>query len=744
MILVSALKISFRDLAPASLRSTLPLHCIEKGLGDEVETGSTIFIYRDASGCIGTRRFQIFWMTLILLLGFAVLMNGLLDESLWADEGWTIAATEESSPVKIITDWVAVDVHPPLFFLGLNIWRRFTGDTIFEMRCYTVLLTMVGIAVIYRLGAALFEHRRHTVGAQRAVPLHDTSWHTAGLLAALFYALHDLVKVLTQEVRHYPQQMLLTTLVMWLYWRFWLRPTRGRGVAFALAGAALVYTHYWGGFVLMALALHAVMTRIFGKRRGDLPGRPYMHAVANDVGATHASPAQKRLQPFLLAFALIALLLLPWIPVLYNQITLERPGGLPHALDNDPYVYAVLTYQLIGVPELFWVALAFVGILGTFGNGKPGHHGGTTTYRPTASSGESAPSPLTGRDGKGLSRLLPSPAALMPLLIAVLTPALSILLNVFYPTLSFRSLAVIVPAVIVLAAHGLSRFRPREQTVLIVFILLYSLSTTSARPSVRPPWPQLVDDLVSRTTPPADVILLELDTDEHAVAYYLEETGAPVDFAYTESTREFHPDDYPVYLDDLLANHSGIWVAKLGWIGTEGEYDIRPDLTRRGYIETAPEQQYALHIDRPVLLWRLDRLPTTPPVTVFGDELSLARAEAAVQPGQVVVNLLWVPQTVPAHEYTISVILFGADRNVNQDSRPLDGASLTSTWEAGRMYFDSHQISTDGLPPGTYRVGVQVYYFTDASFTQTQNVPAANCTDDPDCRYVIIGEIVIE
>lgn len=605
----------------------------------------------------------------ILLLGFFIFVHGLMDTALWSDEGWTIAASAESNPVAIITEWVAVDVHPPLFFIGLNFWRNFTGDTIFEMRYYSVMLSMLGIAVAYRLGKSVFDNR-------------------AGVLAALFYALHDLVRVLTHEVRHYPQQMLLSTVAMWLYWRFWKKPTRGRGIAFALAGAALIYTHYWGGFVLLALAIHALITRWRQLR-------------------TYA------IRTYAIAFVGIALLYLPWLPVLYNQITLERPGGLPHALENTPYVYAVLTYQLIGIPELFWTVLAVIGTTGL----------------------------LIAASTHWVRRILPTQGGLMLALAALLPPVLSVLINTVYPTLSFRALAVVVPAVIVLAAYGLSQFRTREQYALLVFVLLYSISTQSAGPIDRPPWPEMSEFVATHTTP-LDTVLLENDSDEHTFAYYLDQTGADIDYAYTESTRELKPETYPTYINEALTDKNGLWVVKLGWppLG-----DIRPELAPYGFLPTTPEIDYGMYNDRPVLLWRLDRLPQSPPVTVFGDEMRLMTAEALPHQQGVTVNLLWWSMGVPSQEYTVSVFVRGAEGTFrNDDSRPMNGLSPTTTWQPDGLYFDSHVIPIDNVPPGEYQVGVQVYYFLDDNFSQIENIPASACDDDPDCRFVIVDTVHIE
>ncbi len=600
-------------------------------------------------------------LIVIMLLGFTLLLTGILDEVLWADEGWTIAATAEDKPMDVITEWVAVDVHPPLFFVGLRIWRQLTGDSLLELRYYSVLLSMLAIAVVFRMGRVLFGQR-------------------AGVLAALFYALHDLVNVLTQEVRHYPQQMLMGALTLWFYWRFWRKPRWGRGIVFVLAGTLLLYTHYWGGFVLLALALHALLTQ------------------------------RSQWRSFLMAFAGVGILFLPWLPALIHQIRLERPSGLPHALENTFWVYKVLAFQLFGRPEWLWIILMLVGAMGAYGAMK---------WRPSA-------------------------ATLAPMLIVVLTPVLSVLLNAQYPTLSFRALAVIVPAGVVLAAHGLAQFRDRELGVVVVFVVIFSLGTTSATPAVRAPWDEIADFLTSHTTE-SDVILLEFDTDVFSTAYYMAQLGRDAFYVHSQATREFHPGDYETLMQTTLTDAAGIWVGKLGWPGLEDEVDIRPELASSGFVMSAPAYaDFGLHIDRPILLWRLDRQLTGEHLTTFGEELQLIHAEATSQPGQVVVNMVWSPLVTPTQEYTISVILFGPDQNLTHDSRPFDGRSLTSTWEPDRPYYDGHIISTEGLPLGTYRVGVQVYYFLDEAFTQIQNIPAADCDDDANCQYVIFDEVVVE
>lgn len=594
-----------------------------------------------------------------LLLSCILFLTTLTDMTLWADEGWTIAATATPNPLTILEDWVVVDVHPPLYFVLLSIWRIFTGDSVFEMRYFSVLVVLLGVAMIYRLGVDMFNRR-------------------TGFIAALLFALHDLVRVLTQEVRHYSGQLTITIVVLWLYWRFQQKPTRSRAFWFVAGSVVALYIHYWTAFIILACGIHALIT--YRNNRQAL----YRVIVAGSA---------------------IVLLFGLWVPTLIHQITQERPQGLPHALENTLYVYQVLLYQLLGTPEVFWVILMGTGFLSMW------------IFRPF--------------------RLFPKSASWLLVLAVITPPLLTIVINMFYPILSLRALAVVIPPTVLLASYGLSRFRATEGNILLFFIVLFSLTNTAASAFIRPDWRSLADMMTTQSTS-SDSIFLENNTDEYALAYYIQQTGRGTTIHHSEHVRLFTPDAYPQFIDDALANSDGVWVAVLNW--SDASYDIRRDLTEHGFQQSAPELDYGLYDDRPILLWRFDRIPEGEPLAVYGDLLNLHRVIPQVNEDTLTVNMLWSASEPMTEEYTTSIVLLGALANYNQDKRP---AVLTSTWTPDDIYFDNHVIDITDMLPGTYQVAVQVYAFTDDSFSQTQNLATADCSDDELCRYVIVGEVVI-
>ena len=603
-------------------------------------------------------------IVLLLLFAFYMFSHHLDQTSLWADEGWTIAASAEANPVDVLTEWVYEDVHPPLYFIELNIWRQFTGNTIFEMRYFAVLMSFVSVAVMYRLGKAVFASEK------------------AGLTAALLFTLHDLVHVLTQEVRHYSQQQTLTALSLWLYWRFWKKPTPQRGLFFVISGTGLLYSHYWGGFVLLGLAVHALLTQ------------------------------WRNIRPFIMANIGIGVLFTPWVPAIYHQITLERPRGLPHALDNSWVVYKTLAFQLLGTPEIFWVVVALAGVMGIINSTKP-------------------------------KQWLPSARSLLPFLVVLFTIGLSLSINTQYPTLSFRSLAVIIPAFILLVTHTLEQFRWREFTIMMSFIIVQSLAITAAAPVERPPWPQAAEFIAAHTST-QDAILLEMDTDDLPFMYYLSQNSLNEQATSTETIRIHSNEDYQNFLQNELSQYNGIWLVKFGFLA----YDPRPEIQAQGFVPTAADiLDFGRYADgRPVTLYRFDRPAATPEIS-FGDVMQLMRYDIAQNTDDTLtVNLLWQPATTPDHNYTVSTFLLaenGLPPQPPQDSYPFEGRSPTADWEAGQFYFDSHSHDISQLAAGNYRVGVKVYYFTDINFTQLEIAPASDCSDNENCEFVLIDEVTI-
>jgi hypothetical protein len=597
-------------------------------------------------------------MIVALLLGMAILMRNLQGyESLWVDEGWSIGAAQQTT-LADVTTFVANDVHPPLYFQLLHLWEAVAGESILALRYSSVLIVLLAAALVYWLGRAL--HTPFT-----------------GALAAGLFILNDLVQVLGREVRQYPLSQLMVLLTIAAYWRFWQRPTRIRGAVFVLSSAALLYTHYWGGFLLVACVLHLLLTR----------------------------PHQ--LRAFVIACAGIGLLFLPWLPVVLEQIGGEAQGGLEHALPANRQGFDILTFQLFGRPEIFWLILLVVGFF----------------------------SVLRGRNGT--RALYARNPALLPALAVIIPVATSFAINFAFPTLSYRALSMVIPFAMLLVALAVAGFRPYERAVMSLIVVALSLSLTAAEPAIRLPWPQIAT-FITQHNASTDPVLIETDFDTFAFNYYLRQANTEQERVFTEVRRRRKFETLEGFLNDLdqrLEDESGLWIVRFS-----SDYDVLPYLENQGWTQTAsvfPETELGV----PVELWRYDRVPPSE-VESFGDVLMLKDARVSTQPSGVTVTSLWSAQADTETDYTMSAFLLDEAGTLvaQHDSYPLDGVLPTSAWEPGRTYFDGRFIPTSGLASGTYQVALKVYHFTDATFTQTAALTPQSCAEQ-NCEYIILDTI---
>ena len=173
---------------------------------------------------------DVLWMTIICLLGFAVRMVQLGDQSLWYDEAYSwlnIAATDFWTGLKIS---LANFVHPPLYYI---LSRPYTilGENEWVLRLPAVMTGTLAIAAIYPLGKR--------VGRRRT-----------GLLTALLLTLNPFHVWFSREVRNYSLALLLSILIVY----FFLRILRGERVWlwFTLVSTLGFITHYF--CLLLALA----------------------------------------------------------------------------------------------------------------------------------------------------------------------------------------------------------------------------------------------------------------------------------------------------------------------------------------------------------------------------------------------------------------------------------------------------------------------------------------------------------
>ncbi len=195
----------------------------------------------------------------VLLLASLLRTVDIASESLWVDEAFSENASRGS--ISHILEMNARDTHPPLHSLVLAFWRSVFEPEVADptevavvLRANSVLWSLLSIALAMQLA-------REIAGARVAQ------------ITGLFLALSPIDIYFANEVRSYIQLTALGLFGAWSMWR-WCEAARheadwrvmGKWAAvFALAGEAMIYTHYVGITLLVAQGL--VGLSVFVARR---------------------------------------------------------------------------------------------------------------------------------------------------------------------------------------------------------------------------------------------------------------------------------------------------------------------------------------------------------------------------------------------------------------------------------------------------------------------------------------------
>jgi 4-amino-4-deoxy-L-arabinose transferase-like glycosyltransferase len=171
------------------------------------------------------------FLVLILLAALAVRLFHIDRQSIWFDEGWSAYAAVQPS---LVAAAAADATNPPLYYVLLNLSTRFLGDSAFALRLFSTFAGLVGVALAYSLGRALFS--RH-----------------AGLFAAFLVAVSPLLWWAAQEARMYTLLALGVQVAALAWFQLRQRPARWAWLALWLAELALLYAHNTGPVVALWL-----------------------------------------------------------------------------------------------------------------------------------------------------------------------------------------------------------------------------------------------------------------------------------------------------------------------------------------------------------------------------------------------------------------------------------------------------------------------------------------------------------
>jgi uncharacterized membrane protein len=182
---------------------------------------------------IADRRTRIALVASATVLAAVLRLPFLSHQSLWYDETFTRAIVARGSLSGVLSGVHATESTPPLYYVLTWVWTQVFGLS-------TAMLRMPGaLAGVLCVPAAYFALRR-LVGASAATA---AAWLVATSPMLVYYSL---------DARAYSLMVLLSVLSLWATSALLQAPCSRRCAWWALSCLALLYTHYFGGFVVLA------------------------------------------------------------------------------------------------------------------------------------------------------------------------------------------------------------------------------------------------------------------------------------------------------------------------------------------------------------------------------------------------------------------------------------------------------------------------------------------------------------
>ena len=205
-------------------------------------------------------------LALATAVAAALRLPFLATQSLWFDETYTAHVMQAGSLGELWHRIGASESTPPLFYLLSWAWTRLvSSDGAAALRTVSALALVAAVPIAY---AAL----RRLAG------------EAAALAVAALLAVSPLMSWYALDARAYGLLVLTGLLSVWAFALVLETPAWRRLALWALAAAAAVWTHWFGGFVVLAELLALLWLRPAARRRALVAGGAVLLALVPLIG----------------------------------------------------------------------------------------------------------------------------------------------------------------------------------------------------------------------------------------------------------------------------------------------------------------------------------------------------------------------------------------------------------------------------------------------------------------------------
>lgn len=583
-------------------------------------------------------------LILILLLGAASRIIGIDAQSLWIDEGFTWHFTQYPDKLRILFN----DVHPPLYFYAVDVWVDIVGQSAVAMRFFSVLPSILSIAVVFQLAREIEK---------------QSGFNTGGifpLIAALMMALMDAENYLAKEMRSYTWHVLFACLSMWGFLR-WGRVGRLRWWGLWVSSMiALVYVFYLGAFVGIVQGVYALLF-LNVSNRGYF-NRKRMMAIG--------------------ALIVSALALVPWLAYTLP----EQSGNLSYAewIRPEAFEFWLINFrnQYFGQQWALMIGLLIVGFALL-----RDEHGWKINFKPVV---------VLLLLWFGLPLLLTVTAnefapLYQPRRVTQIVPAIALMIALGitqFPPITRRFLLVVI-VIYGVTTVDFTRYKQPWRTMV-----------AETAPYIAPATSMLFelggDDYAPRYHY-AEALPYSHDT----LLRQQPQNNQSVPLVGLTTWRSLEPETYAGGLPPYINSLEHLWL--FYWSSDIGALDW---LDTFGFTQTGV---FTVDFNPDVYLYRYDKLPEA---SIIMFENGMILQDVLLHDDSLIVELFWTTNTPLTENYTISVFLENAEgqRVAQIDSQPFLNERPTTSWDVNEVVYDPKLlIAENSLSSGDYSVKALVY-----------------------------------
>ena len=174
-------------------------------------------------------------------------------QSIWLDEIHTMNEANPKLSFLNVYDTIMIgEQMPPLYFYSLYFLFKIFGYYTIVARLYSAIIAIVSVYAIYLLGKEMFNKK-------------------IGLIASIILCVNPFHLYYSQEARPYIFLFLFTTLSFYYLIKFIKLPSRKGAVLYGVISALMIYSHFFGLFVLCAQYLLLLLFLILSKKEERTP-----------------------------------------------------------------------------------------------------------------------------------------------------------------------------------------------------------------------------------------------------------------------------------------------------------------------------------------------------------------------------------------------------------------------------------------------------------------------------------------